>query len=208
MPLRHADIWRAIDRLARKNSLTPSALARKANLSPTLFNPSKRENAGRKHWPSMESIAAILVATGVSFDAFAALASTDTAAGIKVPAMTLSQAAIAGAFDDKGRPTNTQGETVALPAFHDESVFALEVDHRGLEPFYPEGCLLILSPNEKARRGDHVGVSTVQGDVLIRKLNREGVQRVELAALTPNDPPITLARKDIHWMARIIWASQ
>lgn len=59
--LSHASIWKAIDRLANQHDLSPSALAKRAGLDPTTFNPSKRFKAdGKPRWPSTESIAKIL----------------------------------------------------------------------------------------------------------------------------------------------------
>jgi phage repressor protein C with HTH and peptisase S24 domain len=62
--LKHADVWRAIDRLAQEHGMSPSGLARKAGLDPTTFNKSKRiTREGRPRWPSTESISKILAAT-------------------------------------------------------------------------------------------------------------------------------------------------
>lgn len=72
--LSHAQIWTAIDALAAKAGLTPSALAKRAGLDATAFNRSKRTAAnGRPRWPSMESIARALNVTGVSLSEFAEL---------------------------------------------------------------------------------------------------------------------------------------
>ena len=63
--LRHTDIWRAIDELATRYKLSPSGLAKKAGLDPTTFNKSKRITPeGRPRWPSTESVAKSLAATG------------------------------------------------------------------------------------------------------------------------------------------------
>ena len=40
--LSHQEIWKALDALAERFDLTPSALARLAGLDPTSFNRSKR----------------------------------------------------------------------------------------------------------------------------------------------------------------------
>src|SRR5262245_51339617 len=73
-PLTHEWIWRAIDTLAERGGLSPSALARLAGLDPTTFNRSKRLTPeGRPRWPSTESIAKVLQATGTTLDEFAAL---------------------------------------------------------------------------------------------------------------------------------------
>src|ERR1700722_14162903 len=72
--LTHAQIWSAIDRLAEQAGLSASGLARRAGLDPTTFNKSKRMTAeGRARWPSTESIAKALTATGTPVEAFVAL---------------------------------------------------------------------------------------------------------------------------------------
>ncbi len=71
----HEDIWKAIDRFAEAHGYSPSGLARKAGLDPTAFNKSKRHSPkGNPRWPSMESIAKILAATGSTMSEFTALA--------------------------------------------------------------------------------------------------------------------------------------
>ena len=56
--LTHDQIWNAIDRLAARAGLSPSALAKRAGLDPTTFNKSKRITPdGRERWPSTESVA-------------------------------------------------------------------------------------------------------------------------------------------------------
>jgi phage repressor protein C with HTH and peptisase S24 domain len=71
----HESVWGAIDALATRHGLSPSGLARKAGLDATAFNPSKRHgNDGRPRWPSTESIAKILAATGETLDTFVGLA--------------------------------------------------------------------------------------------------------------------------------------
>lgn len=69
--LTHERIWRAIDDLSHRNGLSPSGLARRAGLDPTIFNPSKRfARNGRPRWPSTESIARVLDATGEAIETF------------------------------------------------------------------------------------------------------------------------------------------
>ena len=72
--LSHEPVWAAIDALAERYSLSASGLAKRAGLDSTAFNQSKRLSAdGRPRWPSTESIAKILAATGSSLDEFVAL---------------------------------------------------------------------------------------------------------------------------------------
>src|SRR6187549_2155198 len=74
--LTHAQIWTAIDRLAARAGLSPSGLAKRAGLDPTTFNKSKRITpGGRERWPSTESVAKSLTATGVTPDVFVDLIS-------------------------------------------------------------------------------------------------------------------------------------
>ena len=99
--LKHADIWRAIDALARVNDLSASGLARKAGLDPTTFNRSKRAAPdGRQRWPSTESVAKILDATGCSLGDFVALVGEgqDVQTLRRVPVIGYAQAGAAGFF--------------------------------------------------------------------------------------------------------------
>jgi phage repressor protein C with HTH and peptisase S24 domain len=85
--------------------LTASALARKAGLDPTTFNKSKRASAsGHQRWPSTESIAKVLAATGASLDEFMALvaAKGSGASHNARPLIGLAQAGAGGYFDDAG----------------------------------------------------------------------------------------------------------
>ncbi|HAX91311.1 MAG TPA: DNA-binding protein [Rhodospirillaceae bacterium] len=209
--LTHEEIWRAIDRLAERNGLTPSGLARKAQLSPTAFNPSKRASAKRKRWPSTESIAAILTATACPLEEFIALITSKEKLKTKIPVLTLAQAARPHAFSAV-QPVAVPNETIcdhmALPAAQDPACFALEIDTAAYAPVYPEGAVVILCPSEKVRRGDRVALRTAQGDILIRRLSREGAQKIELSSLAGDAPPETLTRSEIQWIYKIQWASQ
>src|SRR3546814_18084388 len=72
--LKHGDIWRAIDRLAKLRGLSASGLARRAGLDPTTFNPSKRITPqGKLRWPSTESISKVLDATRATMGEFVGL---------------------------------------------------------------------------------------------------------------------------------------
>ncbi|RLQ84969.1 hypothetical protein D8780_15390 [Notoacmeibacter ruber] len=60
----HANVWRAIDQLAKEAGLTTSGLAVRAGLNATAFNVSKRvAKNGRMRWPSTETVFHILAAT-------------------------------------------------------------------------------------------------------------------------------------------------
>src|ERR687886_2951908 len=111
----HEEIWRALDALAAENGLSASGLARKAGLDATAFNPSKRVGAdGRARWPSTESVAKVLAATGTGIEAFASLVTglpapsrgagrePPQAAARRIPLIGFAQAGTEGYFDDGG----------------------------------------------------------------------------------------------------------
>src|ERR1700712_3173067 len=110
--LTHPQIWRAIDALAARHNLSPSGLARLAGLDPTTFNKSKRGTAnGKLRWPSTESLAKVLAATGASLDEFTALVGERGAGGARmVPLIGMAQAGNQGFFDDAGFPARSGWE--------------------------------------------------------------------------------------------------
>jgi phage repressor protein C with HTH and peptisase S24 domain len=91
--LTHGQVWGALDRLAERAGLTPSGLARRAGLDPTTFNKSKRITPdGRERWPSTESLAKALAATGSSIDTFVQLIGDHGRDVQSVPLLALSEA--------------------------------------------------------------------------------------------------------------------
>ena len=97
--LTHAQVWNALDRLAARAGLSASGLAKKAGLDPTTFNKSKRLTPdGHARWPSTESVAKSLAATGTPIDVFVQLISDSGGVVIRqsIPMIGLSQAGKAG----------------------------------------------------------------------------------------------------------------
>jgi phage repressor protein C with HTH and peptisase S24 domain len=209
--LRHGDIWKAIDRLAARHNLSPSGLARRAGLDPTTFNPSKRKTAqGKLRWPSTESIAKILEATGASMVEFTQLMSDQPAAVVRqrVPIIGSAQAGAAGYFDDAGFPAGTGWDEVEFPDLGDPHAYALEISGDSMEPVYRDGDVIIVSPESSIRKGDRVVVRTHEGEVMAKELMRQSATKVDLGSLNEAHAPRSLKRSEIAWMARIIWASQ
>jgi phage repressor protein C with HTH and peptisase S24 domain len=211
----HDNVWAAIDALAQRHGLTASGLARRAGLDPTSFNRSKRvAGDGRPRWPSTESIAKILAATGESLEGFVALVRGDRieperrfAQPQPVPLIGLAQAGAGGFFDDGGFPVGQGWDEVALPAFGEDS-YALEVSGDSMLPLYRKGDILIVSPTARIRKGDRVVVKTADGEVMAKVLKRRTAERVELASANPEHGDRVVPAADIAWMARILWASQ
>jgi phage repressor protein C with HTH and peptisase S24 domain len=208
--LSHQTIWEGIDAIARRHGVSTSALAKLAGLDPTAFNLSKRVSKdGRERWPSTESIAKVLEATGETFDAFVSGAGAYLQAstvGRTVPLLGLAQAGTGGFFDSAGFPAGQSWDEVKLPA--EESSFALEVHGDSMLPLYREGDKVIVSASEQVRKGDRVAVYTKAGEVMVKILHRQTVNRVELHSVNSDYPPRILENTEVEWVRRIIWASQ
>ncbi len=210
--LSHARIWSAIDRLAQRRHLSTSGLARLAGLDPTTFNKSKRiATDGRPRWPSTESIAKILDATGTDIAVFlglAAPAARRQSAGRPVPLLGFAQAGAGGFFDDAGFPAGSGWDEVDFPANARDNVFALQVTGDSMMPLYRDGDRLIVARDATCRKGDRVVVKTGDGEVMAKILLKKTARTVELASLNPAHPGRSFSLRDIEWIARIIWASQ
>jgi len=207
--LTHAQIWNALDRLAARAKLSPSGLAKRAGLDPTTFNRSKRITPdGRARWPSTESVAKALAATGTGVDTFVSLIADNTSPAQAVPLIGFAEAGAGGYFDDGGFPVGKGWDEIAFPAINDEHAYALEISGDSMLPAYRDGDVIIVSPAAPIRRGDRVVVRTKDGEVLAKELKRQTAKMVELKSLNAEHPERTLALDDVVWIARIVWASQ
>ncbi len=218
--LSHDTIWQALDALAERHKLTASGLARRAGLDPTAFNKSKRHGPdGRLRWPSTESIAKVLEATGSTVDQFLSYipssgsklpdGSFPPQAG-SIPLLGFAQAGAGGFFDDGGFPAGQGWDVVDFPASPDRKpgVYALEVQGDSMMPAYRDGDVLIVEPGAQVRRGDRVVVKTREGEVMAKILMRQTPRSIELHSLNPEHPNRSLELSEVEWVARIIWASQ
>ena len=209
--LRHGDIWRAIDALAADHGLTASGLARRAGLDPTTFNKSKRiTREGKPRWPSTESVAKILDATGSSLDAFTVhiTGHRGRRGAARIPVLGYTQAGDRGYFDDAGYPVGTGWDEITFPDLNDPHAFALEVSGDSMEPVYREGDVIVVSPAAQIRRGDRVVLKTKAGEVMAKQLVRQTAHRIELQSINPRYPDRSFTMSEVAWMARIVWAGQ
>jgi phage repressor protein C with HTH and peptisase S24 domain len=208
-PLTHSQIWNALDRLAARAKLSASGLAKKAGLDPTTFNKSKRITPdGRARWPSTESVAKALAATGVSVDTFVSLISDKGGFTRTVPLIGFAEAGAGGYFDDGGFPVGKGWDEIAFPAVNDDNAYALEISGDSMLPAYRDGDIIVVSPSTPVRRGDRVVVKTRKGEVMVKELKRQTTKSVELKSLNSNHSDRTLPLDDVVWIARIVWASQ
>jgi phage repressor protein C with HTH and peptisase S24 domain len=207
--LTHGQIWAALDRLAERAGLSPSALAKRSGLDPTTFNKSKRITPdGRERWPSTESVAKALAATGSSVDSFVQLIGDGTRLVQSVPLLGFAQAGSGGYFDESGYPSGKGWDEVALPSANDEHAYALEISGDSMKPTYRDGDIIVVSPGTPIRRGDRVVVKTRAGEVMAKELKRRTAKTLELQSLNPVHADRTLSAADVEWIARIVWASQ
>jgi len=220
--MRHDDIWRAIDALAAEHGLSASGLARRAGLDATAFNPSKRIGGdGRARWPSTESVAKVLAATGTGIEAFAALVTgqpapsragddrpQQAATARRIPLIGLAQAGAEGYFTDGGFPSGGAWDEISVPEVGDQNAYALEISGESMEPVFRDGDIVIVSPAAPVRRGDRVVVRTAKGEVMAKELKRQSARRVDLRSLNPAHPDRGFDLSEIAWMHRIVWASQ
>jgi phage repressor protein C with HTH and peptisase S24 domain len=209
--LTHPQVWGAIDRLAARYDFSASGLAKKAGLDPTSFNRSKRITPeGRPRWPSTESIAKILQATGATIDEFVSLLSQKKGRRPTkpMPVIGLAQAGSGGYFDGRGFPAGSGWDEIPFPNVNDEHAYALEISGPSMEPLYRKGDIIVVSPAAPVRKGDRVVMKTKNGEVTAVELKRKAPKSVQVVALTPGRRDRTLPASDIFWIARIVWSSQ
>ncbi|MBZ9701198.1 MULTISPECIES: helix-turn-helix transcriptional regulator [unclassified Mesorhizobium] len=213
--LSHDRVWAAIDALAERYSLSASGLAKRAGLDSTAFNKSKRLSSdGRPRWPSTESLAKIIEATGASLDEFTGLIEGRAghgampARGRAVPLLGFAQAGAGGFFDDAGFPAGQGWDLVELPAQSTESSYALQVQGDSMLPLYRNGDVLIVEPAALIRKGDRVVVKTTGGEVMAKVLDRQTARSIALVSLNPDHPDRDIPMREVEWVARIVWASQ
>ena len=212
--MKHEDIWRALDTLAAEYGLSASGLAKKAGLDATTFNPSKRRMPdGRARWPSTESLAKVLDATGASLELFTSLVTgsatvTTARPPRRIPLLGMAQAGGNGFFDDAGFPVGGSWDEVSLPEIGDPHAYALEISGDSMEPVFRDGDMVVISPAAPIRRGDRVVLRTTAGEVMAKQLARRSAKRIELKSLNPEHRDRSFDLMEVAWMHRVIWASQ
>ncbi|MHA1524908.1 MAG: LexA family transcriptional regulator [Alphaproteobacteria bacterium] len=207
----HHTIWDAIDRLADRYNMSVSGLARAAGLDATAFNKSKRvASDGRTRWPSTESLAKVLEATGATLDDFVTLVGGSPPAPTRqrVPLIGFAQAGAGGYFDDGGFAIRAGWDEIEFPDPSLEHAYALEISGDSMEPVYRDGDMIIVSPGASLRRGDRVVAKTTGGEVMAKVLGRRTATSVELLSINQDHPPRQFEATEITWLARIIWSSQ
>lgn len=191
--------------------MTASGLARKAGLDATSFNKSKRVSPeGRERWPSTESIAKILRATGATLEDFLRLVEpSGSLRRSMLPLIAMNQAADGKLFTEEGLPSGGPGwDEIEFPDFGQEKVFALEVTGDTMAPLYRDGDVLIVSPTAGMRKGDRVVVCTTSGEIIARELRRRSAKTLELSPFVKEQEDRVIPAEEVAWVARVMWARQ
>ncbi len=185
---RHERLWAAIDAIAARHGLSPSGLARRAGLDATAFNRSKRFTAdGRPRWPSTESIAKILAATGSPLWELVHL----------IDGETIRPGEASGFSEEAGPPIG------AGPLGRS----ALRVADDAMLPLYRAGDVLIVSDGEPIRPGDRVVLRIDRGPPVARVFAGHAEEGLAFAPIAGGDAEVLPAGR-IAGLARILWASQ
>ena len=204
--LSHRRIWEALDALALRHGMSPSGLAKRAGLDATTFNRSKRKtNDGRLRWPSTESIAKVLDATGSSVEDFLGLSAGPLASALPRIEFEAAQKDPT-LFDERGAPSGERWSAAVLPHLDDAGAFALEITGDDLLPVYRAGDLIVVSPHAPVRRGDRIFMKPHAAPPAIAELRRQSGRILELRSLDPAARAVSVEQAD--WLARIVWCSQ
>ncbi len=211
--LTHDKIWAAIDALALRFDLSPSALAKKAGLDPTSFNKSKRKTSdGKERWPSTESLSKILQATQISFSDFASIVTNGNNLNHTFSHMNLISSS--SSFDnnhgfDEGRKAPLLGKIPGkpLPGAGNEGTFIVELENDDMEPFYRTGDKLIISAMDTVKPGDRVYICLKDESSFIGVVENLTTKKVEVCKLGRKNEKLNFNLKDVSSISRILWVS-
>ena len=204
----HRDIWDALDRLALHMSTSPSGLAKQAGLDPTTFNKSKRQSGAKQRWPSTESLSKVLAVVEMSFEDFARFAGGMPHRGPAIPFTEFVHSEMGDFFDSFGAPKGDGWGDVRVPDLQSGGVYALQILGDSMSPVLRPGDKILVAPNEAIRDGDRVVVKTIEGEMMAKELSKQTPDKVELVSLNPKYGGRILFKKEVQWIARIVWVSQ
>lgn len=212
--LTHEQVWRGIDRLALRNELSASGLAKKAGLDPTTFNKSKRiTKEGKLRWPSTESLAKILDATTTTISDFVRLVEGNETSGQSAPTprlqyIRLSDLEAASATDESGFPIGSAWEEIDFPLVEDKNGFVVELDQDSEVPAYRSGDMIVVSPTSGIRRNDRVLARKRNGDMILGVMERRTAHKVTINSFMDQCERLEMSVSELSWMARVVWVSQ
>jgi hypothetical protein len=213
--LSHDRIWGLIDSLAARNGLSVSGLARRAGLDPTTFNKSKRvATDGRLRWPSTESLAKILDATGtnvVEFYLGVGLEWKGQAVRQLPRPAGMASVEPGGGFAEEARAVKdgigSDESGGWFPAEPGVALFMVAVPRSAVGELYRAGGTLIVSPDAEIGPGDRVLALGTDGDAKVLLVKARDRAELDLTQLDGSGS-VRLPVKGAVFLARILWASQ
>jgi phage repressor protein C with HTH and peptisase S24 domain len=201
----HDDIWRLVDRLARRQNISASALAKRAKLDVTSFNRSKRTlSNGKDRWPSTHSLSKILEATETDLSELPALLGKGAAMPQRLPSLPLSALSL-DQIDDKGRPAGRDWRMTAFTEKGDPDSLAFRVTDDSMAPVYRNGELLIVTRIQRSAPGQRLVIFMRDGTVLVREMTGRPPRGLALKPVNGVGKGQTVVRRDIRWLYRIRW---
>ncbi len=210
MMLSHSEIWAAIDAVAARAGLSASGLAKRAGLDPTTFNRSKRMSAdGRQRWPSTESIAKVLDATGIDLDTFMGLilAGHGRKQISTIPLIGAQDAQLPEAFTAEAKPQGPQWDELPFPDASGDTIYAVELAGTEGGTRYQAGDVLIVAPHASLRRGDKVMLHGKDHRMILGELVRQSPRLIEIIRYD-DGTDYSVQASDVAWISRILWAAQ
>lgn len=207
--MKYETVWDAVDKLAEKNGLSPSGLARKAGLDSTTFNKSKRiRTDGKKRWPSLDSINKILDACNITFEQFYNLANNDGDGEFSSSIPYIKHSKL---FENKTKKENTIDTSLwDKIRFPDgaANLYAIDLDTNEFEPYYRKYSTLIVSKNSEIRQGDKVIIINKNNDATINEFIKRTAKTIEVSELNHKETEKSILINDIKIINRILWAGQ
>jgi phage repressor protein C with HTH and peptisase S24 domain len=201
----HAEIWRLVDRLAKRRHMSVSALADLADLDVTAFNKSKRTAPnGKPRWPSTHSLSKVLEATGTDASEIPILLEKGAAMPQRLLSLPLSSLT-AEQFDDSGNPTGRDWKPLPFTEKGDPASLAFRVTDNALAPVYRSGEVLIASRIQRSAPGQRLVLFMRDGTVLVREMTARPPRGLTLKPVNSDGPEQTVVRRDIRWLYRIRW---
>ena len=120
----------------------------------------------------------------------------------------MAQAGADGFFDDAGLPIGEGWLQTDLPT-SGAGLFSLEITGESMSPLYrPGDKILVDRAQTQVRKGDRVVVRTMTGETMAKEIGSIDARSVTLLSINPAHATRTLPRREVDWMARIVWVSQ
>lgn len=187
-----------------------SGLAVQAGLDATAFNRSKRLGLeGRERWPSMESIAKVLSATGIDFTTFARFAEASGAKPqAEIPVVPANQIDHPGLIDADGRPCPSPAWDITPFPGAVDALFGLLMETDQFAPHYREGDVILVAPGHPLRRGDKVLLKTRPDGFMLGVFAKRSATTIDIRAFGQEGPPLKIRSTTVQWAGRVVWASQ